>query len=238
MRAGRGPAAPRTHDLVTSLYLWGPNRADVNRLAARAAEGIDPRYAWVEVLDPESGESRATVPERAIAAPVHAFAPPQGISGERMWMYLRKNGQLRDAQELQSFLKMSEPIQQAIAELLERDVPRVLVVANLERLQEFFCVEEPGPHPFVEWLNSREITLVASSTGGPLREGVHFEYLLTQPEATQNVNRPPLVAVCQRGDPDRSFLEQIFRPIEVVCVTGLSPSARPAPKLAAPASVS
>ncbi|MFZ1023592.1 MAG: hypothetical protein WAN87_05610 [Thermoplasmata archaeon] len=184
--------------------------------------------------DTQTEESPASVPKRGIVAPTPAFAPPPGVSADRMWTYLRPNGQRRDAQELQSFLKMSEPIQQAIEQLLGREAPRVLVVANLERLREFFCAEEPGPHPFIEWLNAHEITLIASSTGGPLREGVHFEFMVTQPDATQSVVRPPVVAIRQGGDPDTDFLQQIFRPLEVVCLSGLSPSAQPAPISVAP----
>jgi hypothetical protein len=230
MRGAPAPRAAPAPDLVTSLYLWGPNRGEVNRLASGAAQGMDPRFAWVEVSAPEVEEPPADSAERAIVAPTRAFAPPPGVSANRMRACLRQNRQRRAVQELQNFLKMSEPIQQAIGRLLERDGPRVLVVANLERLRGFFCEEEEGPHPFVQWLNAREITLVASSTGGPLREGVHFDYLATRPGAARTAPRSPVVAICQRGDPDSSFLQRIFRPHEVVCLSGLSPTTPPAPR--------
>jgi hypothetical protein len=222
-------AAPGTTYSVTSLYVWGTMRDEVNRLALRAAQGMDPRFAWVEVSDPQIEGLPASAPEGGIGAPSRAFAPPPGVSTSRMWTYLQPNGQRRAAQELQSFLKISEPIQQAIGQLLSREGPRVLVVANLERLREFFCAEEAGPHPFIRWLNEHDITLVATSTGGPLREGIHFDYLVTEPEATLTVVSPPLVAICQRGEPSPSFLQQIFRPHEVVCLSGLCPSALPNP---------
>jgi hypothetical protein len=233
MRGGPAPEAPRAPGSATSVYVWGEFRDEVNRLASRAAGRIDPSFAWVEVSDPESGGFSLSAAERAITAPTPAFAPPPEVSADRMRTYLGQDGEPRAAQELQSFLRMSEPIQQAIGGLLERDSPRVLVVANLERLREFFCAEEAGPHPFIAWLNDREITLVASSTGGPLREGVHFDYLVTQPGATRTVPRPPVVAICQRGDANASFLQRVFRPHEIVCLSGLSPSAQPAPLPAA-----
>jgi hypothetical protein len=224
-RPAPGPA--RTADVVTSVYVWGPVRDEANRLALRVAKGLDPRFAWVEVTDSGAGTASANAAEREVVAPVRAFAPLPGVSAGRMRKVVRQNGEREAVQELQNFLRMSEPIQQAIGQLLERDVPRVLAVANLDRLQEFFCAEEAGPHPFLAWLKARQITLVASSAGGPLREGVHFDYLATQPGATRAAVRPPVVAICQRGDPDPSFLQQIFRPHEVVCLSGLSPSAQP-----------
>jgi hypothetical protein len=223
------PTGPRLTRSVSSLYLWGPVREKVNQLASRAAQGIDRHFAWVEVSDSQSEEWATSAPGRGIAAPTRAFTPPRGVSADRMWTVLRETRQRRAVQELDSFLKMSEPIQQAIGQLLERDGPRVLAIANLERLREFFCAEEAGPHPFIQWLKAREITLVASSTGEPLPEGGHFDYLVTQPVATRVVVRPPVVAICQRGDPDPSFLQQVFRPHGVVCLAGLSPSARASP---------
>jgi hypothetical protein len=229
MRDGPAPGATGARDLVTSVYLWGSKREEVNRLAARAAKGMDPNFAWVEALDSDGEGEAPNHPKHGIVAPTRAFAPPRGVSGDRIWTYLRQNGQRHSGQELQTFTQMSEPIQRAIEWLLEQEPPRVLVVANLERLREYFCAETPGPHPFIEWLNSHEISLVASSTGGPLREGVHFDYLVTQPEATRNIVRPPIVAICQRGDSDPALLLRIFHPIEVVCLSGLSPSAPASP---------
>jgi len=229
MRGALASRTPRSPDVITSVYLWGSNRAEVNQLAARVAQRIDPHFAWVEALDAESREPSTGALRNGVAAPIRDFAPPRGVSGERVFTYLRRNGQRHDAQELQSFTQMSEPIQAAIAQLLERNVPRVLVVANLERLREYFCDEQPGPHPFIEWLNAHEITLVASSTGGPLREGVHFDYLVTEPEGNGTRARSPLVVVGQRSDLDRPFLEQALRPRATVWLSGLSPSAPPTP---------
>jgi hypothetical protein len=223
------PSTATTRDLVTSIYVWTLKRDDANRLAARAAQELDPQFAWVEVLAAQREDPSASNSHRGLAAPSAEFAPPPGVSGESMWTYLRENGQRRDGQELQKFTQMSEPIQQAIGKLLERAPPRVLVVANLERLREYFCAEEPGPHPFIEWLNAHEITLVASSAGGPLREGIHFDYMLTQPTPARHTPRPPLVAIHQRGDTDPNLLEQLFQPLEVVSLSGLSPSTVPMP---------
>ena len=223
-------------DIVTSLYFWGQNRDDVNRLASGAAQGLDPRFAWVEVSDPTVEEASAASPERAITAPALDFVPPVGVSEQRIWTYIQPAGQRRDAQDLDSFTRMSKPIQDAIEHLLQRTGPRVLVVANLERLQELFCKDDVVPHPFIEWLNAHEITFVATSTGSPLYEGVFFDYSINQPDATPNVARPPIVAIRQRGDPDSSFLERIFHPLGVVSVAGPSSAARPAPTSSAPGS--
>ncbi len=218
---------PDSPDVVTSLYVWGPNRDEVNRLATRAAQGMDPRFAWVEVSDAAAGGLPPSDPERGLAAPAHAFSPAPGISEQRMWTYLQPNGQRGEAQELDSFVRMSEPIQRAIEHLLQRDRPRVLVVANLERLLGLFCKDDAVPHPFIEWLNAHEITLVASSTGKPLHEGVFFDYLITQPDSASGAARPPIVAVCQRGDQDSSFLHRIFDPHDVVSIVGPSPATGP-----------
>jgi hypothetical protein len=233
MPGGRSSDAPTARDLVTSLYLWGPDRDEVNRLAADAAERMDPAFAWVEVSDHYLGEESEGRPERGVAAPTRAFAPPRGVSGERIWTYLRQSGQQHDGQDLQRFTQMSDPIQQAIGQLLERAVPRVLVIANLERLREFFCTEQPGPHPFIEWVNAREITLVVTSTGAPLHEGIHFDWLLSRPDSSGNGVRRPIVAIHQRGDRDPGFVQRLFRPLDVVFLSGLAPAAPPDPPVAA-----
>ena len=228
MLGGVPPATRDPSEIVTSLYVWGQDRDEVNRLASRGAEALDPRFAWVQVSDPRAEESPTNTSGNTISASAREFAPPSGVSEQRMWTYLQPNGQHHDGQELDRFVRMSVPIQHAIEYLLQRGRPRVLVVANLERLQGIFCKDDAVPHPFVEWLNSHEITLVATSTGPPLHEGFFFDYSINQPDALPNLVRPPIVAIRQRGDEDTSFLQRIFSPHDLVSVDGPSSAPRPA----------
>lgn len=222
--------------IVTSLYVWGQDRDEVNRLASRAAEALDSRFAWVQVSDPQTAESATTNDGSSISAPPHEFVPPSGVSEQRMWTYLQPNGQRHDGEELDRFVRMSEPIQHAIENLLQRGAPRVLVVANLERLQGIFCKDDAVPHPFIEWLNEHEISFVGTSTGPLLHEGIFFDYSIHQPEALPNLVRPPLVAIRQRGVQDSSFLQRVFSPHDLVSVDG--PSSAPGPDSMVPASKS
>lgn len=234
MFGGVPPAARDPSEIVTSLYLWGRDRDEVNRLASRAAEGLDAKFAWVQVSDSRVEESSTTTAGSAISAPAGEFAPASGISEQRMWTYLQPNGQRRDAQDLDRFSRMSQPIQQAIEHLLQRGGPRVLVIANLERLQGMFCKDDAVPHPFIEWLNAHEITLIATSTGALLHEGIFFDYSISQPDASATLTQPPMVAIRQRGDPDSSFLQRIFRPHDLVSVDGPTSAPEPASEMTAP----
>lgn len=229
MAEGLAPMTRESGDIVTSLYFWGESRDAVNRLASRAAQGLDSRFVWVEVSDGTLEKSSTGPSEREIAAPARDFVPPPGLDEKRIWTYIQPAGQRREAQDLDRFTRMSKPIQEAIEHLLQRSSPRVLVLANLERLQDMFCKDDAVPHPFIEWLNAHEITLVATSAGSPLHEGVFFDYSINQPEATVGGAPAPIVAIRQRGDQDPRILERIFHPLGVVSVAGPSSAGHPAP---------
>jgi hypothetical protein len=207
---------------VTSMYVWGPNRSRVNAAARVVAERLDPGYQWLEVRVPEEPASEAA----AGVAPHPVFEaedllPGRGVSAEWLWSYLKPQGQHRAASELEEFLRMPEAIQEAVRTLLDPAVarPRVLVVANADLVCRLDPKRKGVMAPFIEFLNSREISFVVTATGCPCRDRAAFEYSVTISESLPEQFRTT-AAVCQWGDCDACLVPRFSRE-ELVCSSRL-----------------
>jgi hypothetical protein len=208
---------------VTSIYLWGSDRRRLNATARILAVRLDPEFHWVEAVETESDPVEGPiVPKFAVMCGPKELAPSSGISTERLWSYLKPRGQRRAGEELQDFLRMPEPIQRAVASMLEsrKPGPRVLVLANLDLVS---AIEDARPRfvgHFIEFLNSHDISLLVTATGRPLLERIEFEYSFTTSEALPERFRTD-AAVCQWGDCS-SCIVRLFPQGELVCLSGLA----------------
>ncbi len=208
---------------VTSIYVWGEARAPTNGIARRVAERLDPKFTWVEAESSLelSAPTRAGSDHGTFVSP-GSLSSESPVSEERFWSYLRPKGQHAVGRDVLEFVRMPDVLQTAILSLLEREPPRVLVLASLDRLLGGGMGAASRLGRYIEFLNAREVTLVAASTGRPGPERIDFDYSLTLPESLPADVRP-LTAVCQWGECDRCVVENVFSPAEIVCIARLEP---------------
>ncbi len=221
--------------VVTSVYLWGDDRPKVNAAARLLAGRLDPRFRWVEAG--EEIDSEADLPTPTGSGPLvcspRELVPRRGIRPEAVWRVLRPNGQRAAGLELLQFLRLPDPLQVAVSALLGQEGPRVLVVANIDRIEPFDRAHRGMFGQFLELLNRREITLIATTTGRPLLERIEFQYSVTIPTSLPR-SVGATAAICQWGDCDSCFVQRFFSDNELVCISRLAMRARAVESLRAP----
>lgn len=212
---GRDPSSPLS--VVTSVYVWGSNRAEVNRTARRVAARLDPNYAWVQA---EVASDEMASPPRALSIPGPELVPRPAVAEQRLWTYLKAKGQQHVGRDLLDFVRLPEPLQVEVAGLLDRAAPRVLAFGNVDLVPASPGSERCVNGRLIEFLNSHEITLVVSAVGKPLPERIDFDYSIATPEVLPRAARG-VSAVCQWGDCHDCIVQRILPPEEVVCVAQL-----------------
>jgi hypothetical protein len=213
------PVAPASEGPIASIYLWGQERRDVNYVARLLCRQIDPQYRWVEAVhsvllgqDTSSPESDTTSP------PGKHLVPSGAVRPDLLWTFLVPSGPRRSAFSVNEFLRLPEQIQTAVGAILSRAPPRVLAIANVDLLEESDFAETGFYGQFIEWLNSHEITLVATATGEPLLERLDFEYFVAVPPRPAGDQRAAL-GVCQWGDCANCLIKQMSLDEVVTCAS-------------------
>ena len=207
---------------VTSIYVWGSDRAEVNSAARRVAARLDRNYAWVQAAAPAE-ESFPEFPSgvKGRILPGTQLLPPPALSEERLWSYVRPSGPRQSGRDLLEFLRMSDPLQEAVAELLERPAPRVLALGNWDLLPDLPGQERRSWAGLIRFLKHNEISLIASAAGRPLPERIDFDYSIATPELLPSTVRG-IAAVCQWGDCHDCVVNRFFPQDEVVCINRLA----------------
>lgn len=197
---GSPPLSPIPAIPPTSIYLWGEERREVNFMARLLCREMDPQFRWVEADSaPGTGVAARPVDHQGLVLTAQKLVPNAGGRPELMWSFLRPHDQRRAGFDVNEFLRLPDPVQVAVGALLGRDSPRVLAVADLDLFGEFDPIGTGLYGQFIEWLNSHEITLVATATGEPQLEGIDFEYSISVRRRGAGAQASS-VAVCQWGD--------------------------------------
>lgn len=207
---------------VTSVYVWGHERSEVNSTARRVAARLDRNYEWVEALAPSEGTS-ASVPRGGPGLSLHRteLTPRPAVSEERLWSYVKPEGSGHFGRDLLEFLRMSDPLQEAVAGLLERPAPRVLALGNWDLLPDLPGADRRSWSGLIQFLKHNEVTLVAGAAGRALPERIDFEYSLATPDALPRSVRS-IAAVCQWGDCRDCVVNRFFPTDEVICINRLT----------------
>lgn len=223
--AGAAEGAPpgRPGPTVTSFYVWGSDRTEVNAAARRIAARLDREYAWVEVSERTNASESVrseTEPDRGVARAEDL--PRTIVSEERLRSYVRPTDPHDPGRDLLEFLRLWDPVQEAITALLARTGPRVLVLSNWD-LQP---APPGGDHVswggLIEFLHRHGITLVATTGGRTLPDRIDFEYSIATSDVLPQQFQT-IAAVCQWGNCDDCLVNQLFPRDEVVCLNRLLP---------------
>jgi hypothetical protein len=149
------------------------------------------------------------------------MVPTREVRPELLWSYLRPDRQRRYRFDVNEFLRLPEAIQLAVAALLSRETPRLLVVANVDLLDEFDPSGSGFYTQFIAWLNSHDITLMVTSTGEPLLEQIDFEYSVA---ASPKVGLRTALGICQWGDCSTCIFRECLAANELACAAPERPA--------------
>ena len=185
MKPGPGSPSPGTAGGSTSLYAWGTDRSRLTRAVRAVAARIDPHFEWVEALGSPDVVSR-----------------PRSVSLDD-----RPRPTSRD---LGRCTTMAEPalLPAPIARLLGRPAPRVLVVANVDRLETAESAGPTGVGSLVEPLNWLGITRLATHHGRPAADRIDFAYSLAETSTLPRLASKGSALVCQWGSCDRCVVRE------------------------------
>ena len=202
----------------TSLLFWGPHRYPLNRMLVALSRRVDPGFLWLEIQDsgvpPEPGEPSTT---GELGSPgLHAIAQADSLA----WGTTSPSetaGRPRRAHHGSSASGSVEDLPSPLRDLIERvrpgKGPRVLSMANMDRL----CSGLPGAPELLRRLldvaRSRGIILITSATSIPPSERSVFDHVLhvTAPahhpwtESVVEVDKGPLAALVVERTPVRAL---------------------------------
>lgn len=198
---------------ATSIYLWGDDRPNVNYHARTLARELDPQFRWVEVSTEEYGK-------HVTAEGFDSFLPsefdPEAGRQVLLWTYLIPDRRRRKF-NMNRFLQLPEPIQLAIGSMLSREPPRLLAVANVDRLGAYDPAGTGFYGQFIDWLNDHEITFMVTSTGEAQLERIDFEYSVnaSPPDPT---GRSLSVGTCHWGECSTCIFRGLYEAGRMRCV--------------------
>ncbi len=199
---------------VTSIFLWGDDRPSVNYDARALARELDPQFRWVEVSTEEYGK-------HVTAEGFDSFLPsefdPEAGREVLLWTYLIPDRRRRRF-DMNRFLQLPEPIQLAIGSMLSREPPRLLAVANVDRLGAYDPAGTGFYAEFIDWLNDHEITLMVTSVGGPQLERIDFEYSVQAPPPDSS-GRNPALGICHWGDCSNCIFRELYESGRMRCLS-------------------
>ena len=209
--------------VVTSVYVWGNEREEVNRVARRVAARIDPNYLWLRIADGATEDPAGPGARTAeLPPPAFEFAARPKVSEERLWSYLKARGQREPGRELLEFVQWPEVLQESFASLVARDPPRVLALGNSDLIPAPTNGERARiAARYIEFLNRHDVTLLVGHVGRPGPERIEFEYSIAAPGVLPNAVRG-VGAVCQWGECSDCIVNRVFPPEEVVCISRLA----------------
>ena len=207
---------------VTSIYLWGDERSEVNSAARRVAYRLDRNYEWVQAVESSEGpSSRNAGGGRDLSLSRTELLPRPIVSEERLWSYVKPEGPRTFGRDLLDFLRMSDPLQEAVAGLLERPAPRVLALGNWDLLPDLPGADRRSWSGLIRFLKRNEITLIASAPGRPLPERIDFDYSMATPDALPRTVRG-IATVCQWGNCRDCVVNRFLPTDEVICINRLT----------------
>ncbi len=212
-----GPDVPGT-----SVYVWGADRSAVNRAAQELVRRLGPRHVWLEAGDPanEGARSRRSASGGQTLAP-RELVPSSSISDSELRSSLRPGDGRAVAAEERQFRALPEAVRAATVELRGRPGPRVLVIANADRLSPFDPDRRGLYGALVDYFTGLGITLIVTVTGHPLPDRSQFEYSVT-PVASLPERYRSGIAVCQWGDCEDCLIKLHFPDRELACLGEIS----------------
>lgn len=168
-----------------SFGVWGGSPGDRARLASALAHRIDPEPFWLQIehspadRDPEETRVVSRVPENHLFVLTPAdFGPENGAGNMATW-FLRTDVAGDDRlRHLADFVRLPTLARNLLEGRSSYSPTKALVIANSDRLQPLYPVEEGGVRPFIEAFHEYAASVIFTLTESPQPNARDVDYLM------------------------------------------------------------
>ena len=170
----------------SSLVLWGPDRATLDRVALAIARGIGPEFYWFDIVAEDgslSAEERRVLdevpPQRAYRVSPPEMELQNAVGNLALWAVIKRSeAEAQQSSELADFLRIPDAIQRAVSQHPTESGPATVVVTNADHASHLYPGDVGTFLPYIRLLNRRAITLVLTNGGMPRANTTDFEVIL------------------------------------------------------------
>ncbi|MFZ0830487.1 MAG: hypothetical protein WCB18_03440 [Thermoplasmata archaeon] len=205
------PQAAHSLDLSTfgsgsfGTFLHGLSRTVLLRVAYALARANDSQPYWVDVrdpndyLDPPGPVELGWIPDDHLFVVSRSEAKPQdAVSNLALWTVVRSDEPRSVIGGLTDFLRLPPPIQEVLSRYGRESYRPVFVVANTDRVREYYPRNEVGVRAIVEAMVNGGVTPIFASLGPPGPGRFAFD-LVFQVEAADLSHWREGSLVCERS---------------------------------------
>lgn len=195
-----------------STFMYGPSRTVLLRVAYALARANDSHPFWVDVrdpkdfLDPPGPVELGWIPNDHLFVVSRSEARPQdAVSNLALWTVIRSDEPDSVIGGLTDFLRLPPPIQEAISQYGRENYRPVFVVANTDRVREYYPQNAIGVRAIIETMVRGGVIPIFASLSPPGPGRLAFELVL-------EVDAPDLThwrdgsLRCERGLEKGTFL--------------------------------
>jgi len=177
---------PQFRTTPLSYYIWsrGPRAGHV--MAAAIARFIDPTFRWITIREApttRSEEERLVarlVPPERILEPVATtdLARTPRVARSTFDALIRPEGAGADRYAVDQLLLLPERLQRLVEENDISSVPRTLVVANTNRVREFYPTDPERLRAFTQLFPRVGLSVITTSLPPPYKGRYGFDIVL------------------------------------------------------------
>lgn len=155
-------------------FLYGSSRTVLLRVAYAFAQANDSRPFWVDVrdpndyLDPPGPVELGWIPDDHLFVVSRTEAKPQdAVSNLALWTVVRSDEPRSVIGGLTDFLRLPPPIQDALSRYGRENYRPVFVVANTDRVREYYPRNVTGVRAIIETMLRGGVVPIFASFGPP-----------------------------------------------------------------------
>ncbi len=165
-------------------FLYGESRPLVDRLGYAMARANDPNPTWVDIRDPQGASDVSSPSELGWVAEDHLFfvspaeARPQDAEANMaLWTVVRSDDPEATVGGLTDFLRLPPKVQVAVSRM-DASAPRpVFVVANSDRVREYYPKEATGVRPIIDAMLQAGVLPIFAAVGAPGEGRAAFDFV-------------------------------------------------------------
>ncbi len=187
----------------TSFVVWGPERADLDRLAIALARAAGKEIFWIEVLmDASFSPEEVAVlqeldPSRSFHVTPQDVALYQTLWNMALWAVLREPATSSEGTRLSDYLRIPGPLRSVIERTGSVAGGVTIVVANVDRASGFYAGVPGEFTPFLEELKRLGVSVVLTNAGIPRGNVADFDVVI---RVTKDATSGSVTTFCSRSD--------------------------------------
>ncbi len=186
-------------------FLYGPSRTVLLRVAYAFARASDPQPYWVDIrdpneyLDPPGPVELGWIPDDHLFVVSRSEARPQdAVSNLALWTVVRSDEPRSVIAGLTDFLRLPPVVQDVLSRYGEEFRRPVFVVANTDRVRDYYPRDRVGVRPIVDAMLHSGVVPIFVARGPPGPGRLAFD-LVIEVEAPDLVRWREGTLRCERS---------------------------------------